>query len=374
MILFFANNRKSAKYFGKVCSVLPVRCRLHRDQWFAKPDLSALLHPPMEAVDAALEIMERQNRILSGKALPRWKRWLLVSRAVWCFAIDKALIQRVQPQMVVVWNGLMFRRSMFVAAAKSLGVKVCHMENGLLPNTTVCDSLGVNARNSMPREPFFYRECCRDLESESGKEKKVALVVRGAKVAKQSSGKPLPQRFLFVPFQVDTDSQLILFSPWVKTMKEFFALMREARQQCGLPLVFKEHPSSSISYSALHGELDEGEGIFANEYPTQELIEKAEAVVTINSSVGIEALLLGKKVIVLGEAFFSIPGLVLPASNREELCCRLQEVLSWQPDENLRKNFLSYLRHQYLIEGSWREASHAHCEAVSRRLVEFSRG
>ena len=132
-------------------------------------------------------------------------------------------------------------------------------------------------------------------------------------------------------------------------------------------LVFKEHPSSPIRYPDLHERSGPRER-FANGNDTQTLIEDADAVITVNSTVGLEAILLGKPVLVLGRAFYAIPGLTLSAEGPEELAEALHRLSDWKPDPVLRRKFLDYLSQDYCVPGSWREPDRAHWRAVEARV------
>ncbi|MCQ4062292.1 capsular biosynthesis protein, partial [Klebsiella pneumoniae] len=58
----------------------------------------------------------------------------------------------------------------------------------------------------------------------------------------------LPERFIFIPFQDDRDTQVRLHSPWVRNMRDLFALGERIADETGWEVVFKEHPSSRESY------------------------------------------------------------------------------------------------------------------------------
>ena len=81
----------------------------------------------------------------------------------------------------------------------------------------------------------------------------------------------------------------------------------------------KEHPSDHgrIDYSGAFRAFPDV--VFTKLMNTQELIEKSAAVVTVNSTVGIEAMLHLKPVITLGDAFYAVPGLVRPCGRDDEL-------------------------------------------------------
>jgi len=114
--------------------------------------------------------------------------------------------------------------------------------------------------------------------------------------------------------------------------------------------IFKEHPSSGIEYPDLHQKAENYENIsFRNTHTTQELIENAVAVITINSTVGIEALLFHKKVIVLGDAFYGIEGITFLARNENELALKIEHIEKLHFNDKLVDNFLKYLYNDYLI-------------------------
>ena len=87
---------------------------------------------------------------------------------------------------------------------------------------------------------------------------------------------------------------------------------------------------------------------------------------TINSSVGFEALLLNKPVITLGKSFYALDGLVTSVQSAADLVTACQNP---QPaDPSLRDAFLQYLYSEYYVHGCWRTASDEHTAAVVQRM------
>ena len=103
------------------------------------------------------------------------------------------------------------------------------------------------------------------------------------------------------------------------------------------------------------------------------MINNAKAVITINSSVGIESLLKHKNVITLGNAAYSIDGVVKQASSIDELALALDSLES-SADEDLINHFLYYIRYIYSVEGSWRTPSEIHLQSVKKRINEIFAG
>lgn len=274
-------------------------------------------------------------------------------------------LKTIEPDFLIVWNGKKFHQAIAVEIAKKLHIQPVFFENGVLPNTTTMDFKGVNASNSVPRNSSFFEQ----LQFREDQKLPQTLQVRESKTKKKTFDTSLPERYIFIPFQVAYDTQIIQHSPWVENMFEFYEIIEWLSQQINIPFVIKEHPSDRVSdYTSLHQKTNKN--IIFSSHNTQELIENAACIMTINSSVGMESLLFAKRVIVLGEAFFAIDGIVKVAKSKEEIKAHLETLDQWQIDEKMIKNFLTYLYYDYLIPGDWRSPSQKHLKAVKTRLKE----
>ena len=135
-------------------------------------------------------------------------------------------------------------------------------------------------------------------------------------------------------------------------------------------IVLKTHPSCDQKYSAVEALLTNHPKIhFAHNLSTQDLIFHADAVATINSSVGLEALLMQKKVIVMGQAFYDIPGITLSAQDKAGLKDALEHVGTWKADSVLRESFLAHVASDHIVNGRWQDASEEHLIEMSERLL-----
>lgn len=304
-----------------------------------------------------------QERRVKRKYAGLIYRMLLRVELAWMALRVEALLRREQPANLVMWNGS-HRYCQLLLALRPEACGTFFFENGLLPDTTTLDAKGVNYRNSVPRDAAFYRAY---RAPEGAVEARLELVPRKPRV---SGTEPirLPERYVFIPFQDDRDTQVRLFSPWVSDMRQLFALGRRLVDECGLTVVFKEHPSSRECYPELHEQVHE-RLLFANGNATQELIQSSEFVVTLNSTVGLESLLLGKPVLTLGQAFFNIPGLVAHADSADELLALARCFPQWALEPEVRQGFLRYLAAEYCVQGGWREADAAQLQRVAQRML-----
>jgi capsular polysaccharide export protein len=292
-----------------------------------------------------------------------------------------------QIDMVCVWNGTLVPLAVAVTIARKLGKKTMFFENGTLPGTTTVDPVGVNNRSILVgKDASFYDKVIVDpVKMDAIRNSKPGIRALKTRwynqVFRKKPSTPenihLPSRFIFVPFQVQDDTQVLWHSPRIKTM---FALVdcvmnavTEYNRQSGddLWVIFKEHPSDygRIDYSPIKEKYQGQKVYFLKYFPTPELIDKSMAVITINSSVGIEALVQHKPVITLGNAYYNIDGVVKHVQQVDSLPDVLAALPNIQKVE-LVDNFLYYLRYCYLVPGSWRQPDEEHFSQVSERFHE----
>lgn len=377
--LFISRKSSHYRYYQKLVAHLGEEAQLAQLKGFVLPRLSYWAKVNELDIDDLVDVHMRRkevrhpsikNKPWLNKIVRKFYTFREAARASYYFQ----LFAQHPCQTVILWNGMKQPNRTPYVVAKAAGKNTQLFENGLLPNTTTLDQNGVNALNSVPREAEFYRRWQGKVTPEEKQ-----LVVRAAHKQRRTSEQvvTLPERYVFVPFQVPNDTQVVCHSPWISSMEAFFQALERAQaflqQQTdwqAFKFVIKEHPSWPRSFSQLHNK--NSNIIFANDNNTQELIENSIAVVTLNSTVGIESLLLDKSVVTLGNAFFNIDGLVHHCSNQDELNKTLVNIEHCQVDVELVQNFLCYLKTEYLLPQSWSNITDAkqHFDAVQTRLAK----
>ncbi len=265
-------------------------------------------------------------------------------------------LQKNKPKIICIWNGHRLPEMAIKSAAKGLNINIAYFENGLIPNTTTMDFSGVNAFSSIPSDKSYYLEYAKGKTNTS-------LAGNTLQVRKPHKKKRLAAhkgvednlKYIFVPFQVNFDSQVIVNSPWINSMEEFYRILLHVVDQIldkDIVLVVKEHPSDSRIYSSFHGKHSRIK--FSNDN-TEDLIRNAQAIITLNSSVGIEAAMLEKKVVVLGDACYAIEGVTLKAGSDEEFIDAINLLPNWEPDLGVVRSFFNYLSEEYCLCGSWQK-------------------
>lgn len=263
--------------------------------------------------------------------------------------------------ILVVWGGFTIPLAAALTAARELGKKTLICENGVLAGTIAIDPEGVNYTSSLSRKtPEFYRSIpigddLDDLFHTVWPQRPLRNAVPKSHINAADDDKPLPERYLLYAMQVYDDSQIRLFSPYYSSMFEsvryVYNQMMEYNEKFGddLRLMVKEHPSDygRIDYTELRETLPGT--MFLRNTPVREAIKGSLAVITINSSVAVEAMFYGLPVVTLGLAFFNVPGLVNHLTPDDSLADTLPMLLSEPVDNELRKHFLYYLWKYYLI-------------------------
>jgi capsular polysaccharide export protein len=363
-LLFYSLTKHQYRYFKKLSKNLKFESRVI---FFPSLNISLDGLRLLEKIDtkSILDIKLKEIDIkYSGSLYKLLYKIVLQFQIPWVIMTIYRELKSYRPDYLVLWNGKKFHQALALEVAKILGIEPILFENGVLPETTTMDFKGVNASNSLSKDVEFYRA----LEY-SNRELPKVLEVRESKREKKEFNRKLPKRYIFVPFQVSYDTQIIQHSPWIKDMFELFNIVEYLSKRLDILFVIKEHPSDRVSsYESLYKRVSKN--IEFSTESTQTLIENSLAVVTINSSVAIESLLFKKRVIVLGEAFFAINEIVKVASSKEQILEILKEIDSWVINKSLIDNFLYYLYYDYLIPTNWRRADSRHFKEIESRIMK----
>ncbi len=395
-ILFVSVNRHQKNYFSLIgkhlakeydVSYLDYSLRYYRDVLLPVTDASLPSVLTEEMIDRSIRfsLKKGQTRKFTGMRGYLHKDSTLRRIAKHVFTRVWSYLQTNKIDMICIWNGNTVERAAAAEAAKAYGAKTCFFENGLLPNTTTLDPQGVNASGILTAKTAdFFRNISID------KDKLNTLLTEQAPVRAQKKRwyqkkKDLPTLteppdldtpYLFVPFQVHDDTQIIIHSPYVHNMAELTEWVATAVRQHNdthqekLRIIIKEHPSDNGRYNYDDLRTQYPDITFLKTFPTKQLIDKATAVITVNSTVGMESLLKHKHVITLGNATYAIDGIATRVSSITEL----SDALSHLDDDcniDLINKFLYYIRYHYSIEGSWRNPNEAHFKSILARITEI---
>jgi capsular polysaccharide export protein len=252
----------------------------------------------------------------------------------------RRLFARNPAAVAVAWNGLGGSRQAFLLAARDAGAAALHAELAPFPGRITLDPQGVNAEAG----PMGLAD-----GGEGWRAMGAGLVARPSRRGDVGQAEGVPEgQYLFCPLQVPSDSQVTLFSGWTGGMAGFLAALAEAAPHLpqGWHLRLKEHPSARQSLVAsLAPLLATGRVVVDNATDSFAQIRGSRGVVTLNSSMGLQAFFHDKPVVVLGRAFYALPGLVTQASGQAALNAAFCGPLTF--DATHRARFMNWLDQVY---------------------------
>lgn len=312
--------------------------------------------------------------------------------------LEKYLIDN-KIDKIIMMNDLRWQHAIAIHLAKKLNLEYFVFELGLFrPNTITLDSQGVNYNNSVPRNREFYLKLEGPSKFDYSKiksqitEKQRNIVIAKYMILntigklfgiytpannrnsildyfkrfknsylkkKDKENITLKNKYIFAPLQVKTDTQTLVHSDYnnmKKFMEDTIQGVKKYREKynSNIELVFKEHPMDcgKVLYDDFYIKYKKFTWIkFLKDINTKEVIKNSNMVITINSTVGLEAIEMYKPVICMGRAFFTIDG-IAKKSNSLKLAYDINEVLKEVKDKKIIDNFLNYLRYEYSIEGN----------------------
>lgn len=268
--------------------------------------------------------------LAASKHIPRsrfwyWLKWSMFrSQYNW----SRAFFESRPGTAAVCWNGLSGSRRAFIEGARRAGAATVLFELAPLPGRITIDAKGVNFVNSLPRESHFYI----DWQEAHPEHRDAWLGVRDSIVSRQGSKNKnvrqelrsddsLSQPYLFVPLQVQNDSQIRLFGGKVTSVEHFVRLLDRYADRLpeGWTLRVKEHPTSPIPYRLEEIIQKRSRWVIDNTTDTIQLIKASQGVININSSVGLESLFFGKPVLAIGQAFYGFDPVARTIESPEEV-------------------------------------------------------
>lgn len=302
-----------------------------------------------------------EESVATAKRQPKNARKRKTKKLVYSVQYNRfrGIFERAPGSVAVAWNGLTGTRRAFMAAARDAGCATLYLERAPLPGRVTVDPAGINQLSSVPRDPDFFRTWAAEDQGRTGpgwralKEKLQARAPKRSDVSQGAAAEDLgAQPFVFCPLQVPDDTQIRQFGGWVGTIERFVDILCAAAAHLpdGWHLRFKEHPSSKIALGDILAAGQErlpGRIVVDNSTDTFQQVADSRTVITLNSSVGLQAFYYDRPVIVLGEAYFRQPGLVTPIDTEEQLAQCFADIETVSYDAPLRDAFMNYLDQVY---------------------------
>lgn len=279
--------------------------------------------------------------------------WLQKRLYSWQYNGARAYFVRNPESIAVAWNGLNGSRRVFMDGARDAGARTLYFELAPFKGRITCDPVGVNQANALPRDAGFYLDWMQGsgLPADAWRAYRSNILQRAPARAKPSGGgQGETGPYLFAPLQVPGDSQIRLFGGQFRTVPDFVDALVKAAESlpAGWHLKIKEHPTAEVTFADVIAE-QSSRVLLDNRTDTFALVAGSEGVVTVNSSVGLEAMFFDKPVIACGQSFWAIPGIADTAPDPSAIAAAFARPEAMGFDPEARGAFLSYLLNEYYV-------------------------
>lgn len=270
------------------------------------------------------------------------------------------LIDKIAPDAVFTWNGALLIQKGLAFVAQKMGIPPFYMERGLLPGTFFIDPQGVNFSSSLS-SPAWNGASKESLEDALRGKLQIfcrEFVTQGTTIV--SSGKTMSgkearkhlglsneETLLLLPLQIETDTNIVLHSPYYKQMADIVSdLAHCLKDYEHVRIVAKAHPEDSSENADATRAACGDKIIFSNDMNLIPLLEAADGLITVNSTTGFEMLLRGKPVLCLGNAMYTGKGFTFDLHSKEDLGQLFANFLeATRRDSFKEKPFLTFLHH-----------------------------
>lgn len=243
------------------------------------------------------------------------------------------IIETHKPEKIVIWNGFTgYVANILRLICERRKIECAFLERGLLKGSLFIDRTGVNGASSLNAlTPSIV-----DSFSLSGEE--VEFVKQVFNISTQANENIPPKKNLniFFPLQVQLDTNIILYCKY-RSMRETFLDIYSALNTEESSFLIRPHPEET-SETLINIPRFENVKV-SSEKSLDHWLDWSDLVVTINSTVGLEALIKGKQVISLGQSIYSSAGLTNELNSKSNSTGvnhqRLINYLGWLSKSNL---------------------------------------
>ncbi|NRD24568.1 hypothetical protein HNV10_15040 [Winogradskyella litoriviva] len=291
-----------------------------------------------------------------------------------------------------------------VAVAKKHNIKVYYIEQGPV-NTTFFDDEGANANlsirnksalkvqnnakkyNDKPLNSFakkynrspFYRGmdvlfsilfekttiCPPDIKF-TDVVQRLTKRNKNSAIAFENTSQPIALLVLQVPLDVN----MIYHSPHFKSHNEIVKSVYDNLPK-SVKLIVREHPLYVNKYdNELYKFINTNHILIDNTTSLNSALKTAKIVIVNNSTVGVEAILNYKTVVVLGNAFYDNNTICLKLENKSELSQILEKAVDYIPNKSKIDTFKDALFNSVLLQGAITDRTLKSSKTIANHLIQ----
>ena len=223
------------------------------------------------------------------------------------------------------------------------------LERGALPSSIFLDRWGFLSDSKSYDEKLWNKELS-NTETELVKNYIKTFISDESTLEPQVNGRISQEEFdnklnidrkkkiVFVPMQVCKDTVIQLYSGWIGKLTNLKPLLEQiANENKDITFLVKNHPVER------EFQMTESKNIkIVDNFHYKDCITYSDTILTINSSIGLQALMWSKNVIVLGNAFYDFPCITKKANCKEDIVRYIKNPRI--PDMKKVMRFIYYLK------------------------------
>jgi len=247
------------------------------------------------------------------------------------------------------------KRIELYARLKKENIKVIISERGALRDPVFFDFNGFNAQSSSYDPIHWDKPITKKQEQfvidyiEEEKNSDVSLEKQNNKIGKDQLKKELnikvDEKILFIPLQRPSDTVIKYFCGSIKSYENFINLVQEVVNNIDVNwrVVIKKHP--------LEDKTSKVQNALYSSHNIKDLLDASDALLLINSGVGLLGMLWNKPVYYCGEVFYNDHRINKNITSSEQLLSYLKE--DFQVNTTISYRFLHYLIEEFYSFGTF---------------------
>ncbi len=263
-----------------------------------------------------------------------------------------------KPASVFIWNGYHIPERSLAKVSDALGIQKYFVERGPFAGTYAFDSEGINYGSTLVSN---FEQLQIIQQQQKVEDFKRAYLAGGISNWQQPServkseffenyGIPENKLVIFFPSQVGRDSNSKVFSPLYNSVFEAYEdLLRSfSRHADNVFFLAKKHPMQEDSLQFEKRKLSFG--CWVEDAHIFDCIRYADAIVSINSSAAVEAALIGKPVLLLGQSILEKNKGIFHLRSKDRLDCFVDQLIEAATENKgtIDYEFFSALLFEYL--------------------------
>lgn len=274
------------------------------------------------------------------------------------FSVDEILsyIEKNSINRVLMFNPFATEKRVELSnTLREKNIELIIAERGALRDSVFFDYSGFNAQSKSYDAKYWDKELnenqIKQVFDYINEEKNLNISLEkqiekiGKNRLKDELGIKENQKILFVPLQRPNDTVITYFCGKIQTYDNFLNLVEDVAKNIdsSWKVVVKKHP--------LEDEVKPIENIIYSSHNIKDLLESSDALLLINSGVGLLAMLWEKPVFYCGEVFYGDDRINKNVTTKDELFNHLKN--NFKPNKDTIYKYLYYLLEEFYSFGNF---------------------